>query len=62
MSPGDDPSFLSLEEVLAIQVQMLDTHGGQAGIRDRSSLESAVGMPTQTSNERPTSAHLFDIP
>jgi death-on-curing protein len=27
---------------------MLETHGGQAGIRDRSSLESAVGMPTQT--------------
>ena len=48
MSPGDDPLFLSVEEVLEIQLQMLETHGGQPGIRDRSSLESAEGMPTQT--------------
>ena len=48
MSTGDDPLFLSVEEVLEIQLQMLETHGGQPGIRDQSSLESAVGMPTQT--------------
>jgi death-on-curing protein len=48
MSPGEDPSFLSVEEVIEIQAQTLETHGGQAGIRDRASLESAVGMPTHT--------------
>jgi len=48
MNSGDDPFFLSLDEVLEIQATMLETHGGQAGIRDRSSLESAVGMPSQT--------------
>jgi len=43
MSTGDDPLFLSVESL-----QMLESHGEQPGIRDRSSLESAVGMPTQT--------------
>lgn len=27
---------------------MLETHGGQAGVRSRSTLESAVGMASQT--------------
>lgn len=48
MNPGDDPRFLSLEEVLELQTEMLQVYGGQAGVRDRGSLESAVGMPTQT--------------
>ena len=61
MSPGDDPFFLSVEEVLEIQAQMLGTYGGQAGIRDRSSLESAVGMPTQTFGGELVHAGLFEM-
>ena len=48
MTAADDPLFLSVEEVLEIQLQMLQTHGGQPGIRERSALESAVGVPNQT--------------
>lgn len=61
MSPGDDPLFLSVEEVLEIQLQMLETHGGQPGIRDRSSLESAVGMPTQTFDGEFVHVGLFEM-
>jgi death-on-curing protein len=48
MNRGDDPRFLSIEEVLDLQTRMLEAYGGQAGVRDRGSVESAVGMPTQT--------------
>ena len=61
MSPDDDPVFLSMEEVLEVQAQMLETHGGQAGIRDRSSLESAVGMPMQTFGGEFIHAGLFEM-
>jgi death-on-curing protein len=61
MSRDDDPVFLSLEEVLEIQAQMLATHGGQAGIRDRSLLASAVGMPIQTFGGDFVHAGLFEM-
>jgi death on curing protein len=61
MIPGEDPLFLSVEEVLEIQAHMLETHGGQAGIRDRSSLESAVGMPAQTFGGEFVHAGLFEM-
>jgi death-on-curing protein len=37
--------FLTLDEVLAIQAHQIQRYGGRAGIRDRSLLESALGMP-----------------
>ena len=61
MSTGGDPLFLSVEEVLEIQLQMLETYGGQPGIRDRSSLESAVGMPAQTFGGDFVHAGLFEM-
>lgn len=42
------PEFLSVEDVLALHDAMLDEHGGQAGVRDRGLLESAVAMPVAT--------------
>jgi hypothetical protein len=45
MTAGDEPQFVSVDEVLEIQSQMLEAYGGQSGVSDRASLESAVGMP-----------------
>ena len=61
MNTGDDPVFLSVEEVLEIQAMMLETHGGQTGIRDRSSLESAVGMAAQTFGGQFVHAGVFEM-
>ena len=61
MNADGDPLFLSIEEVLEIQAMMLETHGGQAGIRDRSSLESAVGMPLQTFGGQFVHADVFEM-
>jgi len=40
-----DPVWLDLEVVLAIHDEQLAEHGGQAGVRDRGLLESAMGRP-----------------
>lgn len=61
MSPGAEPRFLSLDEVFEIQARMLEAYGGQAGVRDRASLESAVGMPTQTFGGVFVHADLFEM-
>jgi prophage maintenance system killer protein len=42
------PEFLDVEDVIALHAVLLDEHGGQAGIRDRGLLESAVAMPAAT--------------
>jgi death-on-curing protein len=39
------PSFVSLERVIDLHAQQLELFGGQAGVREMSLLESAVGMP-----------------
>ena len=61
MTAGDEPQFLSVDEVLEIQSQMLEAYGGQSGVRDRASLESAVGMPTQTFGGEFVHADLFEM-
>lgn len=43
-----EPEFLDVEDVLAIHAALLEEHGGQAGIRDRGLLESAVATPRVT--------------
>lgn len=40
-----EPEFLTVQDVLDLHDALLDEHGGQAGIRDRGLLESAVAMP-----------------
>jgi death-on-curing protein len=41
-----EPSFLSVDDVLAIHARMIAEFGGDSGLRDRGLLESAVHMPS----------------
>jgi death on curing protein len=40
-----EPDFLSVEDVVQIHDEQINTYGGAAGVRDRGLLESAVAMP-----------------
>jgi death-on-curing protein len=40
-----EPIWIDLEVVLAIHDEQLSEHGGQAGVRDRGLLESALARP-----------------
>lgn len=42
------PTFLTLDEVLAIHAHQVTRYGGSPGIRDRGLLESALSMPEAT--------------
>jgi len=39
------PTFLSLDEVLALHADQLSRYGGETGIRDLALLQSAIAMP-----------------
>jgi death-on-curing protein len=41
----DEPAWIDLEVVLAVHDEQLAEHGGQAGVRDRGLLESAMARP-----------------
>lgn len=43
-----EPSFLTLEEVVAIQRDQIERYGGSIGVRDWGLLKSAVAMPAAT--------------
>jgi death-on-curing protein len=47
-SPGIEPDFLSVQEVLELHEDQLRLFGGSAGIRDRGALESAVAVPASS--------------
>lgn len=47
-APVLEPSFLSVEDVLALHDDQLRLFGGSAGIRDANALESAVATPAST--------------
>ena len=40
-----EPKFLTMEQVLAIHQTQLEMFGGQDGIRDQATLESAIAQP-----------------
>jgi death-on-curing protein len=40
-----EPLFLTVEEVILLNQSQIEAHGGIHGIRDRGSLESALGAP-----------------
>jgi death-on-curing protein len=42
------PTFLTLDEVLAIHAHLIDHYGGSLGIRDHGLLESALALPEAT--------------
>ena len=43
-----EPSFLTLDEVLALHADQIDRYGGSRGLRDLGLLESAVAVPRAT--------------
>ena len=45
---GGEPSFLTLDEILAIHADVITRYGGSSGLRDRHGLVSALGMPAAT--------------
>lgn len=42
------PTFLTLDEVLALHAEQIQLYGGSAGVRDLGLLESAVASPRAT--------------
>jgi death-on-curing protein len=40
-----EPLFLTVEEVIQLHTEMIASFGGQAGVRDRGLLESAIAQP-----------------
>jgi death on curing protein len=46
-----DPTFLSLEDVIALHNEQIERYGGINGIRDGGLLESAIAMPHATFGE-----------
>jgi len=40
-----DPEFLTLDEVLGLHADQIRRYGGATGLRDLSSLQSAIAMP-----------------
>ncbi len=43
-----EPSFLTLDEVLALHADQIERYGGSPGVRDLGLLESAVAAPRAT--------------
>ena len=43
-----DPTFLTLDEVVAIHRDQIERYGGSLGVRDWGLLQSAVAMPAAT--------------
>jgi death on curing protein len=42
------PTFLALDEVLALHADQISRYGGEAGLRDLALLKSALGVPQAT--------------
>ncbi len=45
MTTAKEPTFLTLDEVLAIHAELVSRYGGSPGIRDLGLLESALAVP-----------------
>jgi death-on-curing protein len=62
-----EPVWIDLDVVLAIHDEQLAEHGGQAGVRDRGLLESAVARPRnqfaygESSHARLAASYAFGI-
>jgi death-on-curing protein len=41
------PTFLTIDEVLALHASRIELYGGSQGVRDRGLLESALAQPSQ---------------
>ena len=56
-----EPLFLTVEEVLAFHSDQICLFGGTDGVRQRTSLESAVAMPQASFGGRYLHADLFEM-
>ena len=41
-----EPDFLTLDDVLALHADRIESYGGSLGLRDLGALQSALGMPS----------------
>jgi death-on-curing protein len=55
------PTFLTLDEVLAIHADQIRRYGGTSGMRDLSLLQSAMGMPETTFGGEFLHASIFEM-
>ena len=55
----DDPTFLDVDDVLAMHEAQIERFGGAAGVRDQGLLESAVAQPQASFGGQFVHADLF---
>ena len=55
------PTFLTLDEVIEIQRDLIERYGGSPGIRDQGLLESAVAMPQAGLGEQYLHSSVFEM-
>lgn len=58
---SEEPEFLTVDEVLEIHSDQIQTYGGDDGIRDRGLLESAVAMPHQSFGGEYLHSDIFEM-
>ena len=56
-----EPTFLTLDEVLAIQAEQIQRYGGSEGLRDSDLLASALAMPAATYGGEFLHSTLFEM-
>ena len=56
-----DPLFLTLEEVMEINIDQVRRYGGTAGVRDESLLLSALAMPQAGFGDEYAHADIFEM-
>ena len=56
-----EPTFLTLDEVLAIQAEQIERYGGSEGLRDSDLLASALAMPAATYGGEFLHSTLFEM-
>lgn len=55
------PRFLTLEEVVAIQIDQIERYGGSPGVRDWELLQSALATPEAGFGDQYLHADLFEM-
>lgn len=55
------PRFLTVEEVVEIQLDQVERYGGSAGVRDWDLLKSAIGMPEAGFGDQYLHADLLEM-
>lgn len=57
----NEPTFLGLDEVLALHADQIRRYGGRAGVRDLELLKSALAMPEQSYEGEYLHSTLFEM-